>query len=146
MKLSKYGKTKLRHFGLAYSNALTLMDSKEATNLLLDLENFEKRDFEVDPRIKRILDHYGLMSQLEKLPEEARKLQEASQNLHDVINAYEGEDRQKRIAIALIFLFEKMVAVGIMCDQMELGFELQEECRRQRDYELDHQLKKIENE
>lgn len=99
-----------------------------------------------DKRIEKIFCHYGQEGQLNKMIEEAKELQDATRDLLYLIKAYQGDDRDERIERAKRHLAEEITDVRIMSDQLELGFDLFEECKQQREYKLNRQMKRIENE
>lgn len=96
--------------------------------------------------IKDIYNHYGKEHQLEKMLEESYELQEATRNLLWLIKAYQCNDKESRIEKAVQHLAEEIADVRIMCDQLEYGLNLQEQCEDQRRYKLVRQVARIEKE
>ena len=97
-----------------------------------------------DPNIKKIFDHYGLRTQLEKTAEEAVELRDAVCDLLYAMFSYKENDKYKVREKSIKHLAEEIADVRIMCDQLEYAFSLQDECEQQRKYKIVRQNTRME--
>lgn len=99
-----------------------------------------------EAKIQRIFKHYGEQSQLMKTQEELRELDEAIQKLVDLRNdekrtaLYQNERDFLKDHIA-----EELADVRIMLDQIEYGLGIEKRCADWREFKLNRQLKRMED-
>ena len=99
-----------------------------------------------EAKIQRIFKHYGEQSQLMKTQEELRELDEAIQKLVDLRN---DEKRTALYQNERDFLkdhfAEELADVRIMLDQIEYGLGIEKRCADWREFKLNRQLKRMED-
>lgn len=100
-----------------------------------------------EAKIQRIFKHYGELSQLKKTQEELRELDEAIQKL---VNLHEDDKRTTFYNTERDFLkdhiAEELADVRIMLDQIEFGLRIEKRCSDWREFKLNRQLKRMEDE
>ena len=100
-----------------------------------------------EAKIQRIFKHYGELSQLKKTQEELRELDEAIQKL---VNLHGDDKRTTFYNTERDFLkdhiAEELADVRIMLDQIEFGLRIEKRCSDWREFKLNRQLKRMEDE
>ena len=100
-----------------------------------------------EAKIQRIFKHYGEQSQLQKTQEELHELDEAIQKLIDLNNEdsrtsfYHSERDFLKDHIA-----EELADVRIMIDQIAFGLGIEKRCAEWREFKINRQLERIQNE
>lgn len=102
-----------------------------------------------EAKIQRIFKHYGEQSQLMKTQEELKELNEAIQKLVD-LKKHEVDARTSFYHSERDFLkdhiAEELAEVRIMLDQLAFGLGIEKRCAEWREFKLNRQIKKLENE
>ena len=100
-----------------------------------------------EAKIQRIFKHYGEQSQLMKTQEELKELSDAIQKLIDL---RKDDKRTTFYSTERDFLkdhiAEELADVRIMLDQIEFGLRIEKRCADWREFKLNHQLKRMEDE
>ena len=102
-----------------------------------------------EAKIQRIFKLYGEQPQLMKTQEELKELNEAIQKLVD-LNKHEVDARTSFYHSERDFLkdhiAEELAEVRIMLDQLAFGLGIEKRCAEWREFKLNRQIKKLENE
>ena len=97
-----------------------------------------------EAKIHRIFNFYGEQSQLAKTQEELKELDEAIQKLIDLYKQasfYRSEQDFLKDHIA-----EEAADVRIMLDQIAFGLGIEKRCAEWREFKINRQLERIQNE
>ena len=100
-----------------------------------------------EAKIQRIFKHYGELSQLAKTQEELKELDEAIQKLVDL----RKDDKRTTFYVTerdflKDHIAEELADVRIMLDQIEYGLGIEKRCADWREFKLNRQLKRMEDE
>ena len=102
-----------------------------------------------EAKIQRIFKHYGEQSQLKKTQEELKELDEAVQKLVD-LNKPDIDSRTSFYHSERGFLkdhiAEELADVRIMLDQIAFGLGIEKRCAEWREFKLNRQIKRMEDE
>lgn len=91
----------------------------------------------MDPRIEKIVCHYGFRHQLGKAKEELYELIEVIEKVQKAMA--DGDSIEK----GLNHMAEEIADVRIMVDQLELAMGKEKQCEVIRDFKLDRQMQRI---
>ncbi|HIT95536.1 MAG TPA: hypothetical protein IAC45_00460 [Candidatus Aphodousia faecavium] len=102
-----------------------------------------------ETKIQRIFKHYGEQSQLLKTQEELQELNGAIQKLVN-LNKHKVDARSSFYHRERDFLkdhvAEELADVRILLDQITFGLGIEKRCAEWREFKLNRQIKKMENE
>lgn len=102
---------------------------------------------DLDPRIKQILDHYGIKHQLGKLTEECRECANAAYRMQLAEKtASTGALDEMSFTKDLNHLADELADVSIMMDQVVFGYDIFELVAQRREFKLNRQLERIRRE
>ena len=91
----------------------------------------------MDPRIEKIVCHYGFRHQLGKAREELYELIEVIEKVQKAMA--DGDLTEK----CLNHMAEEIADVRIMVDQLELAMGKEKQCEAIREFKLDRQMQRI---
>ena len=91
----------------------------------------------MDPRIEKIICHYGFRHQLGKAREELYELIEVIEKVQKAMA--DGDLTEK----GLNHMAEEIADVRIMVDQLELAMGKEKQCEAIREFKLDRQMQRI---